>query len=116
MANPNLLNLSSITAHNTREVISTSTYIIMAATPTNSLNKLVSLYVANNVSGTVAFSVWTASGDTIYIAKDMDLPPDSTIQLVSKDAPIYLPEGVELRMTCGTSNGVTINCSYETMA
>ena len=114
MANPNLLNLTSIVASTARNIISTSNITIMT-TGSNELRKLVSLYVTNVTTSTVTFSVWTGSSAR-YIAKDMDLPPDSTLQLISKDAPIYLIETVPLLAVASASNSIHVHVGYETMS
>lgn len=114
MANPNLLDLTSIVASTARYIISTSDITLMT-TGSNKLRKLVSLYVTNVTTGTVSFSVWTGTSIR-YIAKDMDLPPDSTLQLISKDAPIYLIETVPLKMVASAVDSIHAHVAYEEMS
>lgn len=113
MANPNLLEITSITGELTTATVSTSA-TIMCTAPSNGIIKVVSLYVANQSTSTHSFNVYIFSGGH-YITRNLDLPPESSIQVISKDAPVYITEGKSLRLFASSASVIDAVCSYEVM-
>lgn len=112
MANPNLLNITSITGHSGGDVLSTTGSNIVSAAA-NTLVKVISLYCTNTTTATSSISL-TQSGR--YIVFGLDLPPDSTVQLVTKDAPLYITDGEVLTATSAASNTINCHVYYEVMS
>jgi hypothetical protein len=111
MANPNLLNITSITAHSEGAALSgTSNTLITAAT--NTVVKVVSVYCTNTTTATKSVTI---KQGTLNVVFELDIPPDSTVQLVTKDAPLYLTEG-ETFSALANSSGLEMNVYYETMS
>jgi hypothetical protein len=117
MANPNLLELTSITGQLAKETVSTSGPILCTA-PSNGIIKVVSLYIANTSAATHSFNVYVFNPlvGTSYMARNLDLPPETSIQVISKDAPVYLPEGQSLRLFASANSVIDAVCSFEVMS
>ena len=113
MANPNLLEITSITGNVTHLTVGTSA-TIMCTAASDSIIKVVSLYVANQSTATHSFNVYIFSGGH-YITRNLDLPPESSIQVISKDAPVYVTEGKSLRLFASSASVIDAICSYEVM-
>lgn len=117
MANPNLLQLTSITGDNVHFTLSTSaTSCVLAAS--NTLVKVVALYIANKSTSTTSFTVYheDSSNNVTYLSYQIDLPPDSSIQLISKEAPLYVKEAEEIKGQASTGGRLDIFMSYEVMS
>ena len=92
MANPNLLNLTSITLENNAATLGTSSAALYTCA-SNDVVKVISLYLANKSAATVSATITVTRGGTAYnLAYQVDIPPDSTLQLITKDAPVVLTE------------------------
>ena len=119
MANPNLLNITSITAH--RKVgtlaVNYGTFKIDNLANSDELVKIISCYLTNKTANTVSIDAYFIDGITEYqFADALDLPPETTIQLVSKDAPIYIPESNSMAFQCSAATSVDCLISYEIMS
>jgi|DEB0MinimDraft_6_1074348.scaffolds.fasta_scaffold00241_7 hypothetical protein len=117
MANPNLLQLTSITGDNVHFTLGTSaTSCVLASS--NTIVKVVALYVANKSGSTTSFTVYheDSSDNATYIAYQIDLPPDSSIQLVSKETPLYVKESEEIQALASAASNLDLFMSYEVMS
>ena len=74
--------------------------------------KVISIYLTNKTTSTVSINAWQ---DGVHFADALDLPPETTIQLVSKDAPLYVLEGSNVSMSCSNASSVDAVCAYEVM-
>ena len=117
MANPNLLNITSIygdTAYDANISTSDDAIITVAADKVVKINTL----MVSNIDGVNAATITATvkdSGNNVlgYIAKTITVPPDSTLVLVSKDTTIYLKETQKLCLDASTSSDLSAVCSYE---
>tara|TARA_Y100001972_G_C7524322_1_gene264378 strand:+ start:208 stop:576 length:369 start_codon:yes stop_codon:yes gene_type:complete len=117
MANPNLLNITSIygdTAYDANISTSDDAIITVAADKVVKINTL----MVSNIDGVNAATITATvkdSGNSVlgYIAKTITVPPDSTLVLVSKDTTIYLKETQKLCLDASTSSDLSAVCSYE---
>lgn len=116
MANPNLLNVTTITAGNAFATATTSSSALITC-PTDSLYKVVSIYCANKSAATASVTVVHDTGSVEYnIAYQVDIPPDATLQLVDKNAPLYVTEGQSIECLAGTASAIDLSLHYEAMA
>ena len=120
MANPNLVNVTSIygkiDGHAlTTDAISASGSSVITC-GADQLYKINSIIVAN-VDGSNSVEIDVAvslSGDArFYLAKTVALPADSTLVVVGKDSPIYLEEGDELEARASAASDAELVVSYE---
>ena len=120
MANPNLVNVTSIygkvDGHKlTTDVISDSGSAVITC-GADQLYKINSIIVAN-VDGTNSVDIDVAvhldSDDRFYLAKTVALPADSTLVVVGKDSPIYLEENDQLEARASVASDAELVVSYE---
>ena len=117
MANPNLLNITSIygdTAYDANISTSDDAIITVAADKVVKINTL----MVSNIDGVNAATITATvkdSGNSVlgYIAKTITVPPDSTLVLVSKDTTIYLKETQKLCLDASVASDLSAVCSYE---
>lgn len=120
MANPNIVNVTSIYGNTTYLVpTGTSATTWTALTPaTGTVNKVESI-VASNVTGsaaaiTVSINSATGGGGTAYrIAYQITVPANASLIILDKSTSIYVGEGQSIVATSGTSNAIELTASYE---
>jgi hypothetical protein len=130
MANPNLINVSSITGNTTYYTPSGTTAVVLLANASASgtVNKINNI-VAANVTGTAAsatVSIYTngavaqgsaPSGGTAYpIIFQVPVPANAAVVVVDKSTAVYLQEDTSISITSGTSNAIAFTTSYEVIS
>ena len=116
MANPNLVNVTSITGESIQAALTTTLteQILVAASDT--LVKINSIIVANiDGSSAADASVFiTKSGGTpIAIASTISVPADSTLVVVDKNTALYLEEGDNLEAGASANGDLVITVNFE---
>lgn len=122
MANPNIVNVTSIYG-NTSYLIPTTTSATTwtALTPAAGTVNKVNNIVASNVTGsavavTVSINSATGGGGTAYrIAYQISVPANSSLIIVDKTTAIYVGESQSVVVTVGTSNAIELTASYEAL-
>ena len=114
MANPNIVNVATITAKTAVQQVGTSaTAIVSNSSSSNKVFKINALYVSN-VDGTnnadINVDIYRSS-TAYHVAKTIAVPADATLDVISK--PIYLEEGDTLRLTASAASDLEAVCSYE---
>ena len=125
MANPNIVNVTSILGGNAGWNLSasaTDTLMTVSADVIVKVNRItvanvdgtnaadVSLFVDGMGSGTTGVTT-TGADATVYLAKTVSVPADAT--LVISDTPIYLMEGDILKGGASASGDLDLFISYE---
>ena len=127
MANPNIINVSSILAGNAGFNLSataTATLITVAADKILKINSITCANVDGTNAATVdlfvdglgsgASGITTTGADaTVYLAKTVSVPADATLVLLS--SPIYLMEGDILKGGASAASDLDLFVSYEVM-
>ena len=130
MANPNLINASSITGNTTYYTPSVITAVVLLPNAASSgvVNKIGNVVVSNvtalNANATVSIYSNGAvaqgsapSGGTAYpIAFQVSVPANATLVVVDKSTSFYLQEGTSISITSGTANALTFTTSYEAIS
>ena len=127
MANPNLINVSSVVGGNAGFNLTntaTATLITVDADKICKINRIscanvdgtnaadVDLFVDGLGSG--ASGVTTTGADaTVYLAKTVTVPADTTLVLL--DTPIYLMEGDVLKGVASANSDLDLFVSYEVL-
>lgn len=116
MANPNIVNVTSILGKiATQEVAPTLTPIVTAASST--IVKINTLIAANRDSadnaGSISAYINKGTGTDVYIAQDVVVPDAASLVLISKDNSIYLEENDALELSANDSGYIHAICSYE---
>ena len=126
MANPNIVNVTSIVGGNLGFNLSNTLTATLATVAADKIVKINRITVAN-VDGTNAADVdlfvdglttagatgfsGTGADATVYLAKTVSVPADATLVLV--DTPIYLMEGDILKGGASASGDLDLFVSYE---
>jgi hypothetical protein len=120
MANPNIVNVTSILGNTTYLIPTTTTATTWTAlTPAvGTVNKIDNI-VAANVTGTAAnitVSVNSATGGlgTAYrLAWQITVPANASLIITDKTTAFYVGEGQSVVVTSGTTNAIEMVASYE---
>ncbi len=120
MANPNLLDATTIQGKTSTVALTTSAQaIVNNPASSGKLMRVVSLYVSN-VDGASAATVTLRYysqddlGGTAYaITNVVSVPAGASLQIIGKDFPLYLEEDKSLGALASASGDLEIVCSYE---
>jgi hypothetical protein len=131
MANPNIVNATSILGTTTYLTPSATTAVVLLpnAAASGTVFKINQI-VAANVDGTnavdVTVSIYTnggvaqgsaPSGGTAFpIVSTVSVPADASLIVVDKTTAIYLMEGTSITVTSGTASKITYTISYEVIS
>jgi hypothetical protein len=120
MANPNIINVTSIYGNTSYLIPSTTAATTWTAlTPAaNTVNKIDNI-VAANVTGsiatvTVAINSAAAGAGTNYrLIYQVPVPVNASIVVVDKSTTFYLGEAQSIVVTVGTASAIELTASYE---
>ena len=127
MANPNLINVSSVLAANAGFNLTdtaTATLITVSADKLVKINRVTvanvdgtnsatfDLFVDGMGTGTTGGAT-TGADATVYLAKTVTVPADTTLVLL--DTPIYLMEGDILKGGASAASDLDLFVSYEVL-
>lgn len=129
MANPNIVNVTSILGQTTYYVPSSTAAVsllnnaassgtvvkieslVAANTSASAVNCTVSYYSAATVQGSAP------SGGTAYpICSTVSVPANASLVVIEKSNGIYLLENACISVTSGTANNLTFTISYEVIS
>ena len=128
MANPNIVNVTSILGTTTYLTPSATTAVVLLpnAAASNTVFKINQI-VAANVNGSSAVDTTVSiysngavaqgsapSGGPAYpLVSTVSVPADASLIVTDKTTAIYLMEGTSITVTSGTASGITYTISYE---
>lgn len=120
MANPNIVNVTSIYGSTSYLVPTTTTATTWTAlTPAaGTVNKINSMIAANVTSTaatvTVSINSATAGGGTAYrVTYQTSIPGNASLMVVDKSTMIYVGEAQSIVVTSGTTNSIEMVASFE---
>jgi len=128
MANPNIVNVTTIYGKTTYLTPNVSTAVVLLPNAAASGKVLkINQIVAANVNGSAAVDVTVAiytngavaqgsapsSGTAFPIVSTISVPADASLIVTDKTTAIYLEEGTSITVTSGTNSGITYSISYE---
>ena len=116
MANPNLVNVTSITGESVQATLNTTLTTEILACASDTLVKINNIIIANiDGSSSVDVSVFItkSGGSPIAIASTVAVPADSTLVVIDKNSAIYLEEGDNLEAGASANSDATITVNYE---
>lgn len=123
MANPNIVNVSTINGLITANTPTGTSPVTLVSNSASSgqvfkINSLTATNMAGSaVSCTVAYNTGAAGVGTSYpIANTIPVPTGSTLLVIDKSSSIYLNENNSLVITSGTASGLSFVCSYEVIS
>jgi hypothetical protein len=131
VANPNIVNVTSILGTTTYLTPSATTAVVLLpnAAASGTVFKINQI-VAANVNGTAAVDTTVSiysnggvaqgsapSGGTAFpIVSTVSVPADASLIVTDKTTAIYLMEGTSITVTSGTASGITYTISYEVIS
>jgi hypothetical protein len=120
MANPNIVNVTSIYGATSYLIPSTTaattwTALTPASGTVNKIDNIVAANVtASVVNVTVAINSAAAGAGTNYrLIYQVPVPPNAAIVIVDKSTAFYLGEAQSIVVTVGTANAAELTASYE---
>ena len=124
MANPNIVNVTTITGNTTYLTPSnTSANTLLSNAASSGLVFKINQIVCANVNGssavnaTVAINNQAAGAGTNYpIISTISVPASASVIAVDKTTAVYLMENSSIVVTSGTASGITYTISYESIA
>ena len=84
----------------------------------NSNDALIGIRLTNIPTSAVTVEVWIdvaaggATSDVVYLAKDLQIPPKSSVELIQGGAKIVLASGDVLEAVSDTASSLDVTCSY----
>jgi len=118
MANPNIVNVTSILGKTLQAALTTTltTQLLENAASSGLVYKINSILVANidgsNAADASVF-ITKSGGSPIAIASTISVPADSTLTVLSKNTSFYLEEGDNIEGGASADNDLVITISYE---
>jgi hypothetical protein len=116
MANPNIVNVTSIFGKTfSTELTTSEKTLITHAGGSNKVIK-VNVLIASNIDGSAAADVTVRLNDgsvTLPIASTVAVPADSSLVVIDKTTSLYLEEGWSLRALASANADIQATVSYE---
>jgi len=122
MAAPNIVSVALINANANTQLLSTTSEIGLLSNPASSgkVYKVNTILVANRETNANAVNVTVnlysgaaITGTGIYLTNLISVPGFSTLVISDKSTSFYLEENKSIGIKSGTSNGLTVMCSWE---
>ena len=121
MANPNIVNVTTIYGNSSQTALSTTsaTSLVSNAAASGKVFKINSI-VAANVDGTsaadITINVYSAAalgGTAFPIASTISVPADATLIITDKTTSFYLLENQSIGATSGSASDLVVTASWE---
>ena len=130
MANPNIVNVTSILGTTTYYVPTGVTAVVLVpnAASSGTVFKINQIVVANTTAsaanatvaiysnGAVAQGSAPSGGVAYPIVSAVSVPANASLIAVDKTTAVYLMEGTSISITSGTANSLTFSISYEVIS
>jgi hypothetical protein len=121
MANPNIVNVTTILGNNSSVSLTTTnaTSLVSNAASSGKVYKINMIMVAN-VDGTNAaditvskYSAAALGGTAFPIASTISVPADATLIILDKTTSLYLLENESIGATAGSASDLVVTASWE---
>jgi hypothetical protein len=124
MANPNIINVTTLTGNTTYLTpANTTANVLLSNAASSGLVFKINQIVCANVNGTSAVNTTVAidnaaagAGTDFPIISTVSVPASASLIAVDKTTAIYLMENSSIVVTSGTASGITYTISYESIA
>lgn len=117
MANPNIVNVSTIQGKTVGQAVGTSAAAIVTNSSSSGKILKINSLVVSNIDGTniaeITATVYKNQTTEFHLAKAISVPINATLVIVSKDTSIYLEENDSIRLSASASLDLEAVCSYE---
>lgn len=126
MANPNIINVTTINGLTVANTPNTSSATVLVNNPASSGQVLkINTLIATNMSGvanttiacTVAYNNGANGTGTSYpVANTIPVPTTASLIVLDKSSALYLTENTSIMVTSASSSGISYVCSYEVIS
>jgi len=124
MANPNIVNVTTLTGNTTYLTPgNTTANVLLSNAASSSLVFKINQIVCANVNGSSAVNATVSinnlaagAGTNFPIISTISVPASASVIAVDKTTAVYLMENSSIVVTSGTSSGITYTISYESIA
>jgi len=124
MANPNIINVTTLTGNTTYLTpANTTANVLLSNAASSGLVFKINQIVAANVNGSSAVNTTVSidnaaagAGTDFPIVSTVSVPANASLIVTDKTTAIYLMENQSIVVTSGTSSGITYTISYESIA
>lgn len=116
MANPNIVNVTTISGKVVGADVTTSAVALVSnSSASGKIFKINSLHISNVSANNdpITVDLYKNQTDSYHLAFEVVVPAGSTLVVVSKDTGIYLEENDSIRVKAGTVSRLEAVCSYE---
>ena len=121
MANPNIVNVTTIYGNSSQTTLSTTsaTSLVSNAASSGKVFKINSIVVSSyngTAAANITINIYSAAalGGTAYpIASTISVPANATLIVTDKTTTFYLLENQSIGATAGTANYLTVTASWE---
>jgi hypothetical protein len=117
MANPNIVNVTSILGNSVQAALTTTlTTEVIAAPASGHVYKINSIMVANIDGSSAADAsvfITKSGGSPIAIASTISVPADATLSVIDSTNSFYLEEGDNIEAGASAAGDLTITISFE---
>lgn len=115
MANPNIVNVTTIYGNTGTLAVTTSTAnIVQNASSSGQIYKINMLSLANiNTVSTSVTVELNVAGTNTALAKSVVVPANSTLTVIGKDTSLYLLENSSLQILGAANSTVQAICSWD---
>ena len=116
MANPNLVNVTSIYGNSINGALTTTVTTDLLTCASNKLIKVNNIIVANidgSSAATVTMGIIKSGGSVVLFASTISVPADATLVLIDKNSSIYPEESDILEGGASANGDLTYTISYE---
>lgn len=117
MANPNIVNVTSIYGKTVGAAVTTTVAALVSnGAASGKILKINTLTIANidgSNSADITVAVFKNQANSYELAHTIAVPADATLVVISKDTAIYLEENDSLRVTASANTRLEAVCSYE---
>ena len=124
MANPNIVNVTSIYGNTSSLLISSTanpfaTALVNNAAASGKVYKINSIVVANvdgSASADITISIFSQDdlgGTATAIASTISVPADASLVVIDKSTSFYLREDKSIGATASAANDLVVTCSWE---
>lgn len=116
MANPNIVNTSTIYGNTGVITVGSSAYSNVVQNPasSNAVYKLNTLIVTNACTAAISVSVqYNNAGTNTVITANVGVPTAASLVILGKDTPLYLLENNSIQLIATVASFVTAAASWE---
>jgi hypothetical protein len=121
MANPNIVNVTTILGNSSSVSLTTTSATQLASNAASSgkvykINSIVAANVDGTTAADISINVYSAAalgGTAFPIASTISVPADATLIITDKTTSFYLLENQSIGATAGTASDLVVTASWE---